>query len=160
MIRLDPDLRRVVAPNPGPLTGDGTNSYLVGQGEVVLIDPGPDLPAHQAALLAALTPGERIVAILVTHSHRDHTGLARRIALATGAPVLGSGPAGSGRSATMTRLAAQGLTGGGEGFDTGYAPDKVLIAGDILQFGATRIEVLATPPTSTAKRLSDCFYET
>jgi len=145
MIRLDPDLRRVVAPNPGPMTGAGTNSYVLGRGEVVLIDPGPALPAHRDALLAALDPGERVAAILITHSHLDHTALAPAMAAATGAPVWGAGPAGTGRSERMIALAAQGLAGGGEGFDLAYAPDRVLQGGETVQVGGLSIEVLATP---------------
>lgn len=139
------DLRVILAPNPGPMTGAGTNSYLLGRGAVVLIDPGPDDPAHRDALLAALRPGERLAAILVTHSHLDHTGGARALAAATGAPVWGAGPAGSGRSAAMVAWAARGLPGGGEGFDLTYAPDRVLSGGDHLQIGDLRVEVIATP---------------
>lgn len=127
------------------MTGAGTNSYVVGQGEVALIDPGPALPAHRDAVLAALDPGERLAAILITHSHLDHTALARELAAMTGAPVWGAGPAGSGRSQRMRDLAAQGLAGGGEGFDLTYAPDRVLAGGAVVQFGGTTIDVLATP---------------
>lgn len=145
MIRLDPDLRLVVAPNPGPMTGAGTNSYLLGRGDVVVIDPGPADPAHHAALLAALDPGERIAAILVTHSHLDHTALAPALSATTAAPVWGAGPAGSGRSGTMEGWAARGLSGGGEGFDSAYRPDRTLQPGETLHIGATTVEVLATP---------------
>ena len=145
MSRHDPDLRTILAPNPGPMTGAGTNSYLLGRGAVVLIDPGPADPAHQAALLAALDPDERIAAILITHSHLDHTALAPALAAATGAPVWGAGPAGSGRTPGMDDWAARGLSGGGEGFDLAYAPDRVLHHGEVLQFGSLKIEVLATP---------------
>lgn len=106
--RLEPGLRRVLAPNPSPMTLWGTNSYLVGEGEVALIDPGPDLPAHREALLAALAPGERISTILVTHAHRDHSPLAAPLAAATGAEVLAFGSAEAGRSPLMAELAAGG----------------------------------------------------
>ncbi len=139
------DLRCVLAGNSGPLTGAGTNTYLLGRGEVVVIDPGPALPAHAAAILAALDPGERIVAILVTHSHADHCGLARALAHSTQAPVLGAGPAGSGRSPRMQRLAAAGLAGGGEGFDRTYRPDRVLTGAEVIRFGGSDVEVLQTP---------------
>lgn len=137
--------RVLVAPNPGPLTGTGTNTYLVGTGDVVLIDPGPAIPSHLASILAALAPGERIAAILVTHSHLDHTALVPELAAATGAPVLGAGPTGSGRSPLMARLAAAGMPTGGEGFDTTYRPDRVLLPGEVLQVGDVRIDVLPTP---------------
>jgi glyoxylase-like metal-dependent hydrolase (beta-lactamase superfamily II) len=75
-VELEPGLRRVLAPNPSPMTFRGTNTYLLGEGEVAVIDPGPALDAHRAAIRAALAPGERIGAILLTHSHLDHSPLA------------------------------------------------------------------------------------
>ena len=66
-----PNVRRVLAPNPGPMTHWGTNSYILGTGQVAIIDPGPDHPAHLAALLEA-TKGETVTHILVTHAHADH----------------------------------------------------------------------------------------
>ena len=87
-VRLSPHIIRVTAPNPGPMTGPGTNSYLVGHGdEWTAIDPGPVSAEHTQALLAAV-PG-RITQILVTHTHRDHSPGAVALAVATGAPVLG-----------------------------------------------------------------------
>jgi glyoxylase-like metal-dependent hydrolase (beta-lactamase superfamily II) len=71
--RLSPLIRRVVAPNPGKFTGTGTGTYLVGRGEVAVIDPGPGLAGHLDAVLAALEPGERVTTILVTHTHSDHS---------------------------------------------------------------------------------------
>ena len=142
---LAPDLRRLRAANPSPMTGSGTNSYLLGQGEVVLIDPGPNLAPHREALLACLQSGERIAAILVTHCHLDHCGGAVALSKATGAPTLGFGPAGSGRSAVMQRLADEGLTGGGEGLDRHFHPDRTLSDGEDLRLGRVRLEVLHTP---------------
>ncbi|MCE8459184.1 MBL fold metallo-hydrolase, partial [Rhodovulum sulfidophilum] len=89
--RLAPGVRRVLAPNPSPMTFRGTNSYILGEGEVAVVDPGPALRPHLDALLAALAPGERVTRILVTHSHLDHSGLARPLAEATGAPVFAFG---------------------------------------------------------------------
>lgn len=80
-------VRRVVAPNPGPFTGPGTNTYLVGESELAVVDPGPAEPAHVEAILRA---GEgRIGWILVTHTHRDHSPAARLLREATGATVVG-----------------------------------------------------------------------
>ncbi len=87
-VRLSPKVIRITAPNPGPMTGPGTNTYLVGGGESwTVIDPGPVSPPHLQAVLAAV-PG-RIERILVTHTHRDHSPGAAALAQATGAPVWG-----------------------------------------------------------------------
>lgn len=145
MTWLAPDLRRIRADNPSALTGSGTNSYLLGRGSVVLIDPGPDLAPHFEAILAALEPQERIDAILVSHGHLDHSALARRLASHVGAPVIGAGPAQAGRSEVMRELAARGLATGAEGFDPAHDPDLLARDGDVLAFGALRVEVLATP---------------
>jgi glyoxylase-like metal-dependent hydrolase (beta-lactamase superfamily II) len=91
------------------MTFTGTRSYLVGQGEVALIDPGPSSREHLGAIAAALEPGERIADILVTHSHADHSPGARAVAEATGAPVHAFGPHGAGLSETMRRLKADGV---------------------------------------------------
>ena len=89
---LSPHVARITAPNPGPMTGPGTNSYLVGSGSRwVVIDPGPAIDRHVQALIAALpaASGGRPVAILATHTHRDHSPAAAPLAAATGAPVWG-----------------------------------------------------------------------
>ena len=86
--QVSPMIRRVVANNPGPFTFRGTGTYIVGHGEVCVIDPGPDDQAHLAALLRALE-GERVVAILVTHNHADHSPLALPLQQATGAVTYG-----------------------------------------------------------------------
>jgi len=119
-------IRRILAPNPSAMTWRGTNTYLLGRRDVAVIDPGPDDPAHMAAILGALGPGQRITHVFVTHSHVDHSPLAAPLARETGAQVLGFGPSGAGRSAIMCRLAAQGLRTEGEGIDPGFAPDTVL----------------------------------
>jgi glyoxylase-like metal-dependent hydrolase (beta-lactamase superfamily II) len=137
-------IRLVRADNPSPLTGAGTNSYLLGRGDVVVIDPGPDLDSHFAALFEALGPGERITTILVTHAHLDHSALVPRLKAATGAEVLAFGPADSGRSAIMTALAGQGLTGS-EGADAVFQPDLRLNDGDVVSIAGLEIETLHLP---------------
>ncbi len=142
---LEPGLRRIVAPNPSPMTYRGTNTYLLGQSEVAVIDPGPDSPAHLDAILAALQPGQRISHIIVTHTHLDHSPLARPLAARTGAEVWAFGNATAGRSPAMQGLAEAGLMGGGEGVDHGFIPDHTLADGDVLEGESWALEVLHTP---------------
>lgn len=137
-------IRLIRADNPSPLTGAGTNSYLLGRGAVAVIDPGPDLDSHLAALIGALKPGERISHILLTHAHLDHCALVPRLVAATGAQVLAFGTAGSGRSPTMARLAAEGLTSG-EGADPDFAPDQTLTDGDSVTLGDLQITAWHLP---------------
>ena len=86
-----PLVRRLVCNNPGPFTFKGTVSYIVGRGEVAIIDPGPDDARHAAALLDAVR-GETVSHIFVTHTHRDHSPNVPRIKAATGARTFGEGP--------------------------------------------------------------------
>lgn len=143
--QLAPGLRVVLAPNPSAMTLHGTNSYILGEGEVAVIDPGPDDPAHLVALLAALHPGERVSHILVSHAHLDHSPLTRPLAALTGAQVLAFGSATAGRSAAMMRLAAAGGIEGGEGVDTGFSPDATLGDGTVVEGAGWRLGVLHTP---------------
>src|SRR6201981_2410626 len=85
-----PGLRRILANNPGPFTFKGTVTYIVGRGEVAVIDPGPEDPRHLAAILDAVQ-GETVTHILVTHTHRDHSPAAARIKAATAATTCGEG---------------------------------------------------------------------
>ncbi|MCC5986882.1 MAG: MBL fold metallo-hydrolase [Pararhodobacter sp.] len=141
---LEEGLRLVLAPNPSPMTERGTNSYLLGEGALTVIDPGPDDSRHVAALLAAPARGERIIRILVSHAHVDHSPAARILARETGAPVLAYGDALAGRSARMQRLAGDEI-GGGEGVDTGFRPDEALPDGGEVDIGGLALRALHTP---------------
>ncbi len=145
VVALAPGLRRILAPNPGPMTHRGTNTYLVGTEGLAVIDPGPDDPAHLAAILAAVGRGQRISHLLVTHAHRDHSPLARRLSAATGAPVLAFGDAAAGQSAAMRALVEGGMTGGGEGVDTAFRPEIALGDGETVEGDGWAIRALWTP---------------
>lgn len=142
MARPEPGLRVILAPNPSPMTHWGTNTFVLGEGDVAVIDPGPASAPHMAAILAALQPGERISHIFVTHAHLDHSPLARPLAEQTGAPVLAFGPATSGRSPRMALL--EGI-GGGEGLDHDFAPDLILAEGDKVANHSWQLEAVHTP---------------
>lgn len=137
-------LRGILAPNPGPMTHWGTNTFIVGERDVAVVDPGPEDAAHLAAILAAVGTNN-VSHIIVTHAHLDHAPLARTLSARTGAPVLGFGPAIAGRSPTMERLAAQGLAGGGEGVDHAFRPDHTLGEGDRVTGEGWHLDVLHTP---------------
>ena len=80
-------VRRIVAPNPGPMTGPGTNTYIVGESDLVLVDPGPAVPSHIDAILTCV--GDRLRYIACTHTHPDHSPAAAVVADATGAELIG-----------------------------------------------------------------------
>jgi len=87
VVVLSSRVRRIVAPNPGPMTGPGTNTYIVGESDLVVVDPGPAIPSHVAAILDCV--GDRLRYIACTHTHPDHSPAAALLAEATGAPLVG-----------------------------------------------------------------------
>ncbi|EAQ27090.1 MBL fold metallo-hydrolase [Roseovarius sp. 217] len=127
---LGSDLRRILAPNPSPMTFWGTNTYVLGTRQLAVIDPGPDDTAHLQAILRAIGPGQCVSHILVTHAHLDHSPLAARLSDETGAPVFAYGDARAGRSPVMQHLADTGMIGGGEGVDVTFTPDQLLFDGE------------------------------
>ncbi|WP_395445806.1 MBL fold metallo-hydrolase [Caulobacter sp. UC70_42] len=134
--QVSPLIRRVIASNPGPFTYTGTGVYIVGRGEVAVIDPGPDIPEHFEALKAALA-GERVSHVLVTHHHLDHSPLAHPLAEAFGATVHGlPAPADHGEAASP------GLE---EGADRRFRPDVTLADGDLLSGPGWTLEAVTTP---------------
>lgn len=137
-------LQCILAPNPSPMTGPGTNTYILGDQSVAVIDPGPKDKAHLEAILAALL-GRTVSHIIVTHSHLDHSPLARPLAEATGAPVVAFGDTFAGRSAVMTQLAKAGMAGGGEGLDHSFQPDIVVHDSAEIMGDGWALTVLHTP---------------
>ena len=123
---LGDNIRRIVAPNPSPMTYRGTNTYILGTGALAVIDPGPDDDAHLTAILRAVGPDQWISHILVTHAHVDHAPLAAALSWQSGAPIFAYGGATDGRSTVMQSLSDRGLAGGGEGIDMSFQPDIML----------------------------------
>ncbi|MBB5221944.1 hydroxyacylglutathione hydrolase [Amaricoccus macauensis] len=154
---LAPGLRVVTAPNGGPMTFTGTRSYVVGEREVAVIDPGPDDPRHLDALAAAIA-GERVAAVLVTHSHLDHSAGAAAFAARVGAPVLAHGDPAGARSLTMAALTSQGAIGGGEGIDVTFRPDERIGEGTTLAGPGWTLTAIPTPG-HTADHLSFAWKE-
>jgi len=141
---LAENLALLLAPNPSPMTYLGTNTYLLGRETLAIIDPGPDDPAHLAALQKAIA-GRPVSHIFVTHSHLDHSPLASGLSAQTNAPIFAFGRSSAGRSAVMRQLAQDGLAGGGEGIDDRFAPDQLLRDGDIVSGAWGSITALHTP---------------
>ncbi len=136
LTRLSPLVRRLVAPNPSPFTFTGTCAYIVGAGEVAVIDPGPESEGQLAAILHA-TQGERIAHILVTHTHRDHSPGARALQAATGAPIHGC--------AAHVEIAHHASGRLDASHDLDYAPDARMREGDVLTGAGYTLAALHTP---------------
>ncbi|QXT35713.1 MBL fold metallo-hydrolase [Sphingomonas sanguinis] len=147
-ILLEPLVTRVLAPNPSPFTYTGTQSYVVGARDVAVIDPGPDEPAHIDALTRAIA-GRPVVAILITHHHRDHSPASRPLARLTGAPIMGAAPFAADYDGGRTDAA----------FDREYAPDRVLAEGEGVHGDGWTLSAIATPG-HTSNHLAFALPET
>jgi glyoxylase-like metal-dependent hydrolase (beta-lactamase superfamily II) len=134
-----PGVRAVVANNPGPFTFRGTVSYIIGQGNVAILDPGPDDDAHIAALLDAVR-GEDVTHIFVTHTHRDHSPAVSKIKAATGATVYAEGPH---RLARPLHVGESGRLDASADLD--FRPDFALADGNVVTGDGWTIEALTTP---------------
>jgi glyoxylase-like metal-dependent hydrolase (beta-lactamase superfamily II) len=130
---LSPMVRRIVARNPGPFTGPGTSTFVIGHGRVALIEPGPALEAHVAAVLHALR-GETIEHIFATHTHLDHAPAAAAIKAATGASIYGFDPHAAGPG--------HGRDGRAE---CDFMPDRIIGDGDSIEGSGWRLTAIHTP---------------
>ncbi len=137
--RLSPLVRRLVAPNPGPMTFTGTCTYVVGHGAVAVIDPGPDMPDQVETLLGQLGD-ERVAQILVTHTHRDHSPAARLLQAATGAPIIGCGPHVLARPPTAAEADSVASSN-----DLDHRPDQLMRDGEVFTGAGFTLQALATP---------------
>lgn len=147
-ITLEPLVTRVLAPNPSAFTGTGTQTHIVGQHDLAVIDPGPADDAHHGALIAAIA-GRPLAAIVITHHHRDHSPGSRRLAAETGAPIIGAAP---------FHLSDDGPRADAA-FDADYAPDRVLAEGDLVSGSGWTLEAIATPG-HTSNHLAFALRET
>jgi glyoxylase-like metal-dependent hydrolase (beta-lactamase superfamily II) len=128
---LADDLVRLLAPNPSPYTGEGTWVHLLGTDRVAVVDPGPADTDHIDSLVSAIA-GRSVDAILVTHTHRDHSPGAAPLSQRTGAPIWGCAP-----------LVIPGDQEAG--FDAAYAPDRILVDGETVRIAGTVVEAVHTP---------------
>ena len=133
---IAPGIRRVIAENPSPFTLYGTGTYILGHGEVAVIDPGPADGAHIAKLLEALE-GEAISHILITHTHMDHSPGCRLLQGHTDAKSYAYGPHGAGKLEQGVPVE--------EGGDMEFEPDELLRDGDVLTGGDWSVECVYTP---------------
>jgi glyoxylase-like metal-dependent hydrolase (beta-lactamase superfamily II) len=124
-IAIADGVRRLVAGNAGMMTGPGTNTYLLGHAELAVLDPGPADAAHLRSILEAA--GAPIRWVVVTHTHSDHSPLARELAKATGAELIGVPPPGDGRQ------------------DLSFVPQRVPADGEMLALGELRLQAVRTP---------------
>jgi glyoxylase-like metal-dependent hydrolase (beta-lactamase superfamily II) len=138
-IEVAPGIVRVTAPNAGPYTFRGTNTFLIGDAPLFVLDPGPDDTRHFEALQRAIG-GRNVVAILLTHTHRDHTGLVRRLQAVNGAPVWFGGRHHSSRTPRFFEFDPVAADS-----DWKLVPDRVLADGDRIAAGDLELEAIATP---------------
>jgi glyoxylase-like metal-dependent hydrolase (beta-lactamase superfamily II) len=134
-----PGVRRLVCNNPGPFTFKGTVSYVIGRGQVAIVDPGPLDEPHIAALLDAVR-GETVTHVVITHTHRDHSPAAARIKAATGATTAGEGPHRPARPINLGESRPLESSG-----DMTFRPDHVLADGEIVVGAGWALEAIATP---------------
>lgn len=133
---LTPFIRRMTARNPSGFTFHGTGTYVIGQGKVAVIDPGPLVPEHIEALKASLA-GETVTHILITHTHMDHSPAAKPLKAEWGAKTYGYGPHGAGKIEQGVQVE--------EGGDMDFIPDVTCKHGDIIEGDGWTIECVYTP---------------
>ncbi|MBY3585156.1 MBL fold metallo-hydrolase [Rhizobium bangladeshense] len=138
-VPVAPGILRITAENPGPFTFFGTNSYLVGSSSLAVIDPGPEDEAHYQALMAAIG-GREVTHIFVSHTHRDHSPLARRLQAETGAVTVGQGPHRPAR-----RLREGEINPFAESSDMEFVPDIALSDGETIAGDGWSLTAVLTP---------------
>jgi len=138
-VEIIPGLRRLTAENPGPFTFFGTNTYLIGTGKLAVVDPGPALDKHIAAILKA-AGGAEIEAILVSHTHMDHSPGARLLKAETGAPIVGCGVHRPARALLEEEINPLDASS-----DKDHLPDRELRDGELFEAAGATFETVSTP---------------
>lgn len=138
-VALGPRLARLTAPNGGPFTGAGTNTYLIGADKVMIVDPGPDDPSHIEAIKTAVN-GREVTHILITHTHRDHVAGLPLLREVYGAPTAAQGPH---RESRALREGEANPFRRSSDFE--FVPDIILADGEVLDNGDTPVTAIATP---------------
>ena len=148
-VALSPLIRRITCNNPSPFTFKGTNTFIVGHGNVAVIDPGPDDDGHLAAILAAVR-GETVSHILITHTHMDHSPLAARLSSTTGAKTYAALSLSTPKADSGLRLDAS--------IDRDFKPDVSLADGDVMEGKRWALEAVFTPG-HMANHMAFCLRE-
>ena len=125
-VKLQDGLMRLRAPNPSPMTSTGTNTYILGRKELIIIDPGPNSEVHLRNIMKIIPNNTKVTHILITHSHLDHSGLAPKLSKILNAPTLAFGTTFDGLSNDMKNMCKMGLTSEKFGIDTNFVPDHFL----------------------------------
>jgi len=145
LVKLSKGVSTILAPNASPMTFKGTQTYIIGEGdELAIINPGPNIPAHLQAIERALR-GKKLTAILITHSHIDHSPLAKEISDKHNVPIYAFGGTGEGKSEIMRKYTEKFEIGGGEGVDTLFKPDVLISTGDHISCSSWSVEAIHTP---------------
>ena len=172
--QVSPMIRRVIAENPSKFTYHGTGTYIVGHGDIVVIDPGPDLTSHRDALWRVVR-SERVRAILVTHCHSDHSPLSAWLAAETGAPTIAVGPHGptetpegmfDGEEELGPRREERAESDDSESeikieesIDTDFTPDVACADGEVVVDGAGMTMVAVPTPGHTSNHCAFSLQE-
>jgi len=138
LIKIAPNVARLVAPNASVFTFTGTNSFFIGNEKLVIVDPGPNDEQHLKNLIKAID-GRELIAIILTHTHKDHSGLAKRLSENTGAPIWFGGKH---RLSREKKFLEVNLLANACNWD--LVPDRVLLDGEVLDFGEVKLQVIAS----------------
>lgn len=139
LVPLSPLVSRLIAPNSGPFTFTGTCSYLIGRDTLMVIDPGPEIDLHLTALINAIA-GRPVSHIVVTHTHRDHSPLARQLSALTGAPIWGCAPHWAARPLLEGEVNLLDASA-----DRAHAPARILREGDLVEGDGATLQTIETP---------------